>query len=256
MGIQREYGQEWRDQNKPTKYPFTDASTLMTSSNLYFSKEAVYDASFYIINWNSRLYLTGVDVYSSPNKYVRLNIGDVSTTAAYADVDPFDIPEVIRFQDTAGRQAGLMVVDPVALSFLQSWTLGSHSFRRGAEFVPSVVTPMPSGYVTAIKDSAGNYLSGDVWLIGEDGVIISQNSKGIRVDVVGDPLFKRRDNPSSFVTPRFIKTINNVAPDEYGDFKIVVGTYLAGDTILRIYPDSSLPGLRVELIGQSLQSIV
>lgn len=256
MGLQREYGQEWRDQNKPTKYPFTDTSTLTTSSNLYFSKEAVYDASFYIINWSSRLYLTSVEVYSSPNKHVRLNVGDVSTTAAYADVDPFDIPEVIRFEDAAGRQAGLMVVDPVALSFLQSWTLGSHPFRKSAEFVTSVITPMPSGYVTAIKDSSGNYLSGDVWLIGEDGVVIKNDGTDIRVDVVGDPLFKRRENPSSFVTPRFIKTINNVAPDEYGDFKIVVGTYLANDTILRIYPDSALPGLRVELIGQSLQSIV
>ena len=77
--------------------------------------------------------------------------------------------------------------------------------------------------------------------------------ESIRVDVVGDPLFKRRVSPESFVTPSFIKSINGIEPDDKGDFKIAVGTYLANDTILRIYPDLSLPGLRIELVGQDLQ---
>ena len=259
MGLTREYGQEWRDQVKPTKYPFTDTSTLLTSDNLSFDRESVYDASFYIINWNSRLFLTSIEVYSDPNKLVRLNIGDVSTNkAAYADIDPFNIPEIIRFEDTMGRQAGIMVVDPVSLSFLQSWSLGAHTFRANAEFVPSVVTPMPAGYVTSLKDANGNYISGDVWLVGDNGVVLRSEGDQIRVDIVGDPLFKRReyDDPDMFPTPRFIKTINNYEPDDYGDFKIVVGDYQARDTILRIYPDPSLPGLRIELMGQSLQSVI
>jgi len=259
MGTEREYGHEWRDEIKPTKYPFTDSSTLMTSDNLSFYKEAVYDASFYIVNWNSRLFLTSVEVYSDSNKVVRLNIGDVSTIkAAYAEIDPFNIPEIITFKDALGRQAGIMVVDPVSLSFLQSWSLGIHSFRSNAEFVTSVITPMPSGYVTSIKDTTGEYLSGDVWLVGDDGVVLRNVGNNITVDIIGDPLFKRReyDDPTSFATPRFVKTINGYSPDENGDFKIVVGDYLARNTILRIYPDPSLPGLRIELVGQSLQSIV
>lgn len=259
MGIEREYGREWRDEIKPTKYPFTDSSSLMTSDNLSFDKEAVYDASFYIINWSSRLFLTSIEVYSDPNKIVRLNVGDVSTIkAAYADIDPFNIPEIITFNDSLGRQAGIMVVDPVSLSFLQSWSLGTHLFRSNAEFVPSTVTPMPSGYVTSIKDTNGEYLSGDVWLVGDDGVVLRNEGNQIRVDIIGDPLFKRReyDDPTSFPTPRFVKTINGYSPDDNGDFKIVVGDYLARNTILRIYPDPALPGLRIELVGQSLQSII
>jgi len=259
MGLQREYGQEWRDQVKPIKYPFTDTSLLITSDNLTFDQSAVYDAAFYIVNWSSRLFLTFIEIFSEASKVARLHIGDVSTlSAAYADIDPFNIPEVITFKDQLGRQAGMMVVDPVALSFLQSWTLGSHSFRSDAEFVPSVITPMPAGYVTAIKDSTGDYASGDVWLVGEKGEVIRTKGANIRVDIVGDPLFKRLsyDDPSLFPTPRFVKTINGYSPDDSGDFKIVVGDYLAQNTILRIYPDPSLPGLRVELVGQNLQAVV
>lgn len=259
MGLQREYGQEWRDEVKPTRYPFTDDSSLTTSDNLFFDQTSVYDASFYIIGWNSRLYITSIEVYSDPNKTVKINIGDVSTPkAAWAIIDPFNIQEIIRFEDSLGRQAGMMVVDPIALSFIQTWGIGVHTMRTNAEFVPSVVTPMPSNYVTAIKDSSGNYLSGDVWLIGENGVVLRTEGPNIRVDIVGDPLFKRReyDNVNDFPTPRFIKTINHIQPDDYGDFKIVVGNFLAKDTILRIYPDPGLPGIRVELVGQTLQAIV
>ena len=259
MGLQREYGQEWRDQVKPTKYPFTDTSGMTTVENLLFDYTSVYDASFYIINWTSRLFITAVEIAADPNKTARIYVGDVSNQkAAYADIDPFNIPEVVTFVDELGRQAGIMVVDPVAFAFIQTWPLGSHQLRLNAELVTSVITPMPSSYVTAIRTPTGEYLSGDVWLIGEDGVVIRTENGNIRVDIVGDPLFKRLeyDNPDEFVTPRFVKTINGNPPDENGDFKIVVGDYLAGDTILRVYPDLSLPGIRIELTGQTIEGVV
>lgn len=259
MGLQREYGQEWRDEVKPTKYPFTDESSLTTSDNLLFDQTSVYDASFYILGWSSRLYITSIEVYSDPNKVAKINIGDASTPkAAWAIIDPLDIQEVIRFEDKMGRSAGLMVVDPIALAFIQTWGIGVHNMRANAEFAPTVVTPMPSNYVTAIKDSEGNHVDGDVWLIGENGVVLRTEGNNIRVDIVGDPLFKRREyeNVNDFPTPRFIKTINDIPPDDNGDFKIVVGNFLASDTILRLYPDPSLPGIRVELVGQDLQAIV
>jgi hypothetical protein len=114
---------------------------------------------------------------------------------------------------------------------------------------------MPSNGVSSFKDELNNTVSGEVWLVGENGVVVRTEGKNIRVDVVGDPLFKRKvDN--SFVTPRFIKTINGIPPDEYGDFKIVSGSYMAGDTILRVYPEPDVPGIRIELVGQSLETIV
>ena len=59
-----------------------------------------------------------------------------------------------------------------------------------------------------------------------------------------------------FVTPRFLKTINGIPPDEYGNFVITVNNKLAGDTILRVYPDGENNLLKIELVGQRLESVL
>ena len=240
MGLQREYGQEWRDEHKSTKYPFCDRCSLTTADNLVIDKEAIYDASFYIVNWNSRLFITSIEISSGLVTEATIYVGSSSNArAASAVVDVSDIGPLLVFNDTLGRPAGIMVVDPIAMAFIQTWPIGEHMFRENAELIPSVITPMPSSVVSSLRDT--------------NDLVLRMEGESIRVDVVGDPLFKRRVSPESFVTPRFIKSINGIEPDDQGDFKIAVGTFLADDTILRIYPDLSLPGLRVELVGQDLQ---
>lgn len=258
MGLEREYGYEWRDQLKDTRYPFCDRCSLATADNLVIDKSAIYDASFYIVNWSSKLFITSIEITSDVATQANIYVGNpASKKAASAVIDPFDVPEVITFSDNLGRQAGILVVDPVAMSFIQTWPIGEHIFRETAEFVPSVVLPMPDNLVSSLRCDNSALINNDAWLIGEDGVVLRlDGDSNIRVDIIGDPLFKRRQNPGSFVTPRFIKTINNIPPDDMGDFKISVGNYEASDTILRIYPDPSLPGLRIELVGQELQAIV
>ena len=258
MGLEREYGYEWRDQLKDTKYPFCDRCTLTTADNLVIDKAAIYDASFYVVNWSSRLFITSIEVLSDVTTQAKIYVGNsINKRVAHATIDPFDVPEVITFFDTLDRPAGIMVVDAIALSFIQTWPIGEHIFRETAEFVPSVVLPMPDNIVSSVKCENGALVNNNVWLIGEDGVVLRlDGDNNIRVDIIGDPLFKRRQAPDSFITPRLIKTITNNPPDDNGDFKIVVGNYEASDTILRIYPDPSLPGLRIELVGQELQAIV
>lgn len=258
MGLEREYGYEWRDQLKDTKYPFCDRSSLITANNLAIDKAAIYDASFYIVNWSSKLFITSIEVLSAVATQANIYVGSpANKKVAHATIDPFNIPEIITFFDTLGRPAGIMVVDSIAMSFIQTWPIGDHIFRETAEFVPAVVLPMPDNIVSSLKCENGALVNNNVWLIGEDGVVLRlEGNNNIRVDIIGDPLFKRRQALDNFITPKFIKTINNIPPDDNGDFKIVVGNYEASDTILRIYPDPSLPGLRIELVGQELEAIV
>ena len=256
MVIGTEYGQEWRDSTKPTKYPFTDSAELSASTGRYIDHTSIYDASFYIVNWVSRLYITSIIISSAASKIVTINIGDAENLIiASAELPASNIPSEIFFTDTSGRPAGIMIVDPIAFSFIQTWDIGEHIFENTAEFVPFVIMHMPSNGVSSFKDGSNNIVSGEVWLVGENGVVVRTEGKNIRVDVVGDPLFKRRVD-SSFITPRFIKTINGIPPNEFGDFKIVSGSYMAGDTILRVYPEPDVPGIRIELVGQSLETIV
>ena len=152
MGLEREYGYEWRDQLKDTKYPFCDRCTLATADNLVIDKAAIYDASFYIVNWGSRLFITSIEVLSDVDTQANIYVGSsINKRVAQATIDPFDVPEVITFFDTLGRPAGIMVVDTIAMSFLQTWPIGEHMFRDTAEFVPSVVLPMPDNIVSSLK---------------------------------------------------------------------------------------------------------
>lgn len=102
----------------------------------------------------------------------------------------------------------------------------------------------------------GGLLAGDAWIVGESGIVVSldPDDGNIWVDVVGDPLFTRRlcTPLDLFTTPRFVKTINNVAPGPDGDFQIAVATVSASDTILRIIPEPP-DTLRIGLAGKSTQ---
>jgi hypothetical protein len=105
-------------------------------------------------------------------------------------------------------------------------------------------------------------MAADVWLIGEDGVVLRKDENAIRVDIVGDPLFKRKlctttgGNIELFVTPNFVRTVNGIKPDEYGNFTITANNELAGDTILRIYPDAANNVVKIEFVGQRLESVI
>ena len=106
MSYKQEYGYEWRDQVKDTKYPFSDNSTLLTASNLLIDKSAIYDASFYLVNWSSRLFITSIEIATGVGPELKIYVGNSSNKkAAVATLDPFSIPEVITFTDTLGRPA-------------------------------------------------------------------------------------------------------------------------------------------------------
>ena len=104
----------------------------------------------------------------------------------------------------------------------------------------------------------------------EDGVVLTEetvalppvcgvtgSARVIRVDIVGDPLFRRRlCNPHSlFKTPRFIQKVRVVAkntqficgPDANGELKMTVINDLAPDTVLRVRAVDG--GMIIEAVG-------
>ena len=117
----------------------------------------------------------------------------------------------------------------------------------------------------------GTLVTGDVWLVGDDGVVVRHqqvNMPGccgqpavlrdvIRVDIVGDPLFKRRicDAQSLFATPQPIKIVRVVnqgktfdsTPDDEGYLTIQMNDAGAADTILRVRTTSA--GILIETVG-------
>jgi hypothetical protein len=154
---------------------------------------------------------------------------DVSLELAVALTDNFD------------RPAGVLVSEPLRLSRFGSWPVGRHSFLPGStEFVASCCIPTPEPGVRGLLDPSGNLLTGDVWLVGDRGVVLRAEDGNIRVDIVGDPLFVRAQcfPENRFQTPNYLKTINHCGPDQYGNFNFNVGTKYVPDPVLRVSPSA------------------
>lgn len=247
---------EFRDEQGPTKYPFADSATLRTTTGLTIEPDLFLDAAVYPIGGRERQYLAAVAV--GPRS-VTLTVGDATTPVlARSTFDPLAPPDLLELSDPYGRPAGVLVSDATRLAVFQTWPLQEHRFAATAtEFAASCVTPMPAVGVRGFTTPDGTLFTGEVWLVGEDGVVVRRDGdETVRIDVVGDPLFRRRlcQPVQLFTTPRFIQTINGMKPDAAGDFKITVGRALAGDTVLRVYADDK-GGITIETVGQTLQGV-
>jgi hypothetical protein len=252
---------QFRDEQTDSKYPFADHVTLLaTNTGIKLPAELFLDASFFGIGANVGLYLSAVIVTTQT---VTVTIGDSGAdkkfTATYESANPPD-SGVLNFVDVYGRPAGLLVAAPTMrdssgtikevtpLVALAAWPAGEHKFSAAtAEFVASVAVPAQEPGVRAITaTSAAEINTGDVWLIGNGGVVLRvENENTIRVDVVGVPLFKRFVCAplTSFPPKKFLRTINGCGADEYGNFTFTATgniSHLAEEKnphpVVRIYP--------------------
>lgn len=247
---------EFRDEQGPTRYPFGDEATLATTGGLAVGPDTFLDAALHPVGGGERQYLSRVRVAA---RQVTLVVGDPETPElASTSFDPLAPPDLLELTDAYARPAGVLVSDATRLAVFQTWPAGEHRFAPGAtEFAASCVTPMPQVGVRGFVTPDGTLFTGDVWIVGEDGVVVRRDDAGnVRIDVVGDPLFRRRlcQPVQLFTTPRFVKTINGMRPDERGDFKITVGRALAADTVLRVFADDT-GGITFEAVGQTLQGV-
>lgn len=244
---------DFRQTFGPGRYPFADTSSLLANSGELLPLDVFVDASVYIVGAVEQISLRNISIGPSTTRF---DIGDAVTEQLASGVfDKFNPTEVVPLSDLNGKPSGLVVLDPVAAAIFQTWDIGEHNFDLGAaEFVASCTIAMPSNYLQGIRLPSGEILAGDVWLVGKDGVVLREQDGDIRVDIVGDPLFLRKlcSPAGRFETPLFIERINNVGPNQRGDFTIAVASNQASDTALRIYPTAE-DTLRIEIAGKTIK---
>lgn len=263
---------EFRAQFENTPYPFADSASLSNGS-VFFGEHVFVDAAFYVIGAGQRLHISRVTIR---NEQSRLVIGDErGPERASVSFDTVNPPDSLRLTDTFGRPAGLLVSDAARLSTFQSWPLGTHVFTVAqTEFAARCCIPTPEVGLRGFLLDDGSVLTDDVWIIGEDGVVVraeelevdvpgsaeTEIQQVLRIDVVGDPLFRRRLCGNVFVTPRFLRSLTirhgcekvKCGPDEHGDIKISVTSHNAPDTVLRVRTVEG--GLVFELVGERLET--
>jgi hypothetical protein len=239
---------QFRDEQSSSRYPFVDGATLASNTTgLIISADLFVDASFFGIGGAGKLYLSAVTV-SSQN--VTITIGDTGASGKFFSTFNALSPPAdgrLNFQDAYGRPAGVMITDPSrggteALTVFSSWALGTHRFNQDAtEFVSTVVIPAAEPGVRALLTADETLHTGDVWLIGKGGVVIrAEGDDVIRVDIVGEPLFKRFvcAPQTEFPTRTFLRTINGCGPDEFGNFIFTATDKLVDNPAIRIFPNN------------------
>jgi hypothetical protein len=236
---------DFRDEQSDSRYPFADSATLIAEDGVNeILRDTFIDASFYVIDRIGRLYVSAIIV--APQK-ITIQIGDEKTTVvAETSFSPnpaqTPIDGVLSLTDSYGRPAGMLLATNDRLALFAGWDVGTYTFAiEATEFVAAVCIPAQEAGVRGIIAPDGSLVTGDLWLIGDGGVVIryvgQQNGyEIIRVDVVGVPLFKRfLCIPFDRFEPKnFLKTINDCPPDEYGNFTITATGFEVEDTVLRV----------------------
>lgn len=227
---------EWRAEQEPTRYPFSQDATLVNDAGDVIFETTFLDATFYIVGATAGLYLSRVSV---DHETVTIYVGDPTTaqlaSGSFSRAAP---PDQLRFVDLHDRPAGLIVSESIRLSLFSSWSFGDHDFTAAqTAFVARCCHAMPAVGVRGFELDDGSILTGDVWLVGDDGVVLTCDSVDVtagcgiaageylklRIDIVGDSLFRRKlcSAPDFFETPHYVQTITFCAPglmDSYSSY--------------------------------------
>jgi len=252
---------EYQKEKDLSAYPFSSRATLRNAAGDVLIDNTFIDLVLYPIGIDNGAYLSQVEISADT---VILRFGDDSEEIrALATFDVISPPSVVPIVDLFGMPAGMILSDPIRLNAFRSWSVGLHKFDpAGTELVASAVIPQPQVGVRAIADTAGNTAAGEVWLIGENGVILeldqtSESSYSITVNVTGDPLFKRNlcAPESQFNGVKYLQSLLvkypggsfTVTPNQYGMVGMSIDNSLASDTPLALL--ASTESLDLSIVG-------
>lgn len=265
MAVQRTINNEWRAQNDATRYPFSNGASLTSRDDRMLLEGTFLDAALFPIGGKPGLYLSAVEL---THQQATIYIGDSGDSRRCSGT--FDILQPsanVSLYDTVGRPAGVIISESSRLGILQSWGIGVHEFDQSAsEFCASVCMPTPEVGLQGVRLPDGSVLTGEVWFVGEDGVVLRTTEETrngetvtvIRVDVVGDPLFRRRlcSPQDLFATPKFIKQIRVLhsggeflcSPDEDGNIRLAEDNALNENTVMRVR--NTADGIIISMAGK------
>lgn len=243
---------EWRDSNERINFPFSDAASLVNSNGARIERDLFDDARVYPVGAQAGMYLSRISVTALE---VSIFVGTLDTpdmaSVTFQIASP---PDDLYLEDAFGRPAGVLVSNVDKLGNVAGlYGFGNTLFEpEQTEFDASVIVPSPQSGLTGILLDDGTLLTGDVYLVGENGIVLRLDDDGnIRIDVIGDPyaLVKACDE-AGVPVPGFcgIKTINDIGPNAHGDFKLFAGANVSADNILRV--SASERGIvRIQTVG-------
>jgi len=244
----------WRNEQYFSRYPFVDSASLKNSAGVEIDNALFDDAVIHPMGGAAGAFLGMISVSGRVITFHIYDSENGETAHGDFDFDSADTPQagLIKLVDNYGRPAGALVSDHDRLTALAGvYGEGEYEFERAqTEFVAAVVIPLPNIAVSGFLLPDGTAIGGDVWLVGENGVVLTLEDGAIRVDIPGDPYAKKKDcdEQDQPLDPFCgVRTINEIPPDENGDFKLTIGGNEATDPALRIEQEASM--IKIKLLG-------
>ncbi len=255
---------EYRRELENTKYPFIPSASL-SNETVSFLEGTFLDAHIYSSSDNFRVFISQVNITSTSVTLILSN-DELEEIARGTFSVPVEL-SAIQLLDPFQKPAGILISEPSRLGLISAWGIGEYEFEPGAtEFCVTCCMPVPQPGLRGLRLENGDILSGKIWIIGDDGVVVNTETKTnkagelvevMKLNVVGDPLYLQKlCDPENLFTPvnavREIavtqdgEELHNCEPDEHGNFNIQMNDGLVADPALRIRttPDGIL--LQVE----------
>ena len=224
-----------------SRYPFADTATLVADTGLALDRDLFRDASLWAPGLRPPCGLRKITV--QPTR-VALTFGSDSAPAlAVVAFDPNAPQSQLLPRDAAGFRVGTLVVDPDKLKEAAGWPLGDHAFSATTgELCATCLVPVPARGLQGLI-VAGQVLAGDVWLVGDRGIVLRGDGHDKIVGhAVGDPNARRR-RPATrrdILPIRAIRVRDDhgadfvVTPDDSGRLEIGAGTSVYPGSTLRV----------------------
>lgn len=267
--------EEWLAIGETTKWPFSEAASLVNSAGDSLGNSLFVDASIYPAGLIKGAFISSITV---DGELVKIQIGEESRPLCSVTFDKFAPPSRLAMTDVYGRPAGLLLGSASSLYAFQAWADGEYKFLRvQTEFAGGVCIPRPEQGVTGIVLSDGELFTGEVNIVAGNGVVIeagvelrSASACGpllpvpvTTVHVVGDPLHVRNGCNSQAAAGLFSSSNPlrelviigdnaeiHMTPDSSGGITITDGSLLTSRPSLVVH--TSADGFRVGFVVPSL----
>lgn len=287
---------QFRDQFEPTTYPFVAKARLRNDAGDFLLEGTLLDAHLYPIGAKERMYLSKVVVeHGHVTIHIGDAYNQSLASGTFEVTDPPD--HVLLTDDYNRPAGILVSQRQRLALFQTWGTGTHEFLLGDTEFASTCCMPMPEIGVRGLLLDDGTLFTGRVWILGEDGVVVrystmllpagcyrglegaDMENRGdllledgipmgldnsgtteiplIRVDIVGDPLFRRYlcEGENLFTTPNPIRKLRirhaggvfECPPNADGNFTIQMNDDLAANTVLRIRVDPA--GIVFEAVG-------
>lgn len=234
--------EEFRDQYENTRYPFMDTA-LMTDSNegITIPDNIFLDAGFCFPEGFP--YLSSIEVNNTSALFTITSGSDTAECRMGFD----SIPNILRFRTSRGKYIGCMVSEKGRLAWFAALPVGTYLFYPEHTSFATRCNIRSGALGVASLGVDETSLIGDVWLVGGNGVFLRNVDGKIEIDILGEVLYKRKkcNDPDSFETPKYLKSINGVFPDEHGNIQVGFYTEDRKSTIRFITRESGIEIKRI-----------